>query len=299
MYLGFLTVCLGKVELPKLVKWASENGFESLEVAAWPVDSDRDYAGSTLNVAKLNQKKADEIKKVFAQYKMKISSLAFYDNNLHPDKKKREAVHEHLYKVIDAAEMLGIDQAGTFIGRDPNLTIEENLKEFQKVFKPHLEYAKKHRVKIIIENCPMVGWQKPEMVGNIAFSPELWKQMFELRPEENFGLNLDPSHLYWLGIDYLEATKAFASRILHTHAKDTEIITPKLHIGSIYSRGWWRYRMPGLGQINWNKWISILSESGYDGAVSIEHEDPVWEGNEEKTKKGLFIAKRCLSNYLV
>ncbi|MDI6785029.1 MAG: sugar phosphate isomerase/epimerase, partial [bacterium] len=122
---------------------------------------------------------------------------------------------------------------------------------------------------------------------------------FELRPEENYGLNLDPSHLYWLGVDYLEATKEFASRIFHTHAKDTEIISKKLCTGSIYGRGWWRYRMPGLGQIDWGQWISILSESGYDGVVSIEHEDPVWEGSEAKVKKGLFIARRHLSNLLV
>jgi sugar phosphate isomerase/epimerase len=299
MYLGFLTVCLGKVELPKLVKWSSENGFQSLEVAAWPVDSDRDYAGSTLNVAQLTSAKAKEIKKVFADNKIVISSLAYYDNNLHPEPKKREAVHQHLYKVIDAAELLGIELVGTFVGRNPNLTIDENLKEFQKVFKPHLEYAKKHKVKLIIENCPMEGWQKPEMAGNIAFSPELWNKMFELRPEENYGLNLDPSHLYWLGVDYLEATKEFASRILHTHAKDTEIISKQLCKRSIYGHGWWRYRMPGLGRIDWGQWISVLNESGYDGVISIEHEDPVWEGSEEKVKKGLFIAKRHLTQFLV
>ena len=299
MYLGFLTVCLGKVELPKLVKWTAANGFKSLEVAAWPVDSDRDYAGSTLNVAQLNSAKAKGIKKIFTENKIVISSLAYYDNNLHPDPKKREAIHQHLYKVIDAAELLGVELVGTFVGRDPNLTIEENLQEFQKVFKPHLEYAKKHKVKLIIENCPMEGWQKPELVGNIAFSPDIWKKMFELRSEENYGLNLDPSHLYWLGVDYIEATKEFASRIFHTHAKDTEIISKKLSTGSIYSRGWWRYRMPGLGQIDWGKWISVLNESGYDGAVSIEHEDPVWEHSEEKIKTGLFIAKRHLTQFLV
>jgi len=299
MYLGFLTVCLGKIELPKLVKWASENGFQSLEVAAGPVDSDRDYVGSSLNVARLNSAKAKEIKKVFSDHKMVISSLAYYDNNLHPEPKKREAVHNHLYKVIDGAELLGVKLVGTFVGRDPNRTIDENLKEFQKVFKPHLEYAKKHNVKLIIENCPMEGWQKPEMAGNIAFSPDNWKKMFELRPEENYGLNLDPSHLYWLGVDYLDATKEFASRIFHTHAKDTEIISKKLSAGSIYGSGWWRYRMPGLGRIDWGQWISILSESGYDGVVSIEHEDPVWEGSEEKVKKGLFIARRHLANLLV
>ncbi|MCX7919898.1 MAG: sugar phosphate isomerase/epimerase [bacterium] len=299
MKLGFLTVCLGKMELPKLVQWSSENGFQALEVAAWPVDSDRDYAGSTLNVTTLTAAKAKEIKKLFSDHNMEISSLAYYDNNLHPDPKKRKAIHQHLYKVINAAELLEVELVGTFIGRDPNLTIEDNFKEFKKIFKEHLVYAKKHNVKLMIENCPMEGWQKPELVGNIAFSPDNWKKMFELRPEENFGLNLDPSHLYWLGVDYIEATKEFASRIFHTHAKDTEILSKKLSTGSIYSRGWWRYRMPGLGEINWGKWISVLSESGYDGVISIEHEDPVWEHSEEKVKKGLFIAKRHLTQFLV
>jgi len=81
----------------------------------------------------------------------------------------------------------------------------------------------------------MVGWQRKETIGNIAFSPQMWEEMFKRIPDENFGLNFDPSHLYWLGINYLKAVKNFKERIFHVHAKDTEVLSDKLAKVSIYA----------------------------------------------------------------
>ena len=63
--------------------------------------------------------------------------------------------------------------------------------------------------------------------------------------------------------------------------------------------GWWRYRMPGLGEIDWNRYISTLQENGYDFVLSIEHEDPIWEGSEEKVKTGLKLGYKHLSQFVV
>lgn len=299
MYLGFLTVCLHNVALEELVPWANENGFQALEIGCWPQKSDRDYKSSSINVATLTPGKAGEIRDLFDSYEMKISSLAYYDNNLHPDPKQRQFIHNHLYKVIDAANLLGIDLVGTFIGRDPNLNQEECFKEAGKIFKKHLAYARKKKVRLMIENCPMMNWQKQELVGNVMYSPETWDKMFKMCPNENFGLNLDPSHLYWLGIDYLNVIKPFKHRIFHVHAKDTELVGDRLKTAGLLGHGWWRYRMPGLGEINWRSFISTLQENGYDEVLSTEHEDPIYEGSEEKVKKGLVLGRQYLSNFVI
>jgi sugar phosphate isomerase/epimerase len=188
---------------------------------------------------------------------------------------------------------------GTFIGRDPNKNTKQNLEECKKVFTGLVEYAQKKKVRLIIENCPMEGWQTETLPGTISFSPELWQKMFEIIPGKNFGLNFDPSHLYWLGVDYMKAVREFGPRIFHAHAKDTEILGEELYRESVYGKNWHRARMPGLGEINWARFISALQEAGYDETLSIEHEDPVWSGSEEKIKKGLIIAARHLNPLLV
>jgi|UniRef100_A0A7V3REY1 sugar phosphate isomerase/epimerase len=303
MKLGFLTVALGNLGLEEISKWASEQGFTSLEIGAWPVDNKRDYSSSTLNVATLDDKKAKEFKELFKKYHIDISSLAYYDNNLDSNPSLRSAHITHLKKVIDAANLLNVKLVGTFIGRDVTKSVEENLKEIEKVFPPILDYAKSKGVQIMIENCPMVGWQQQGIPGNLFYSPVLWKEIFKILPD--LKLNLDPSHLYWLDIDYLAVIDDFADKIVHTHAKDTEILEDGLYENGIYGpllkkgKGWWRYRLPGLGEIDWQAFISVLQENGYDGVVSIEHEDPVWEGDEEKVKKGLILGYRNLSTLII
>jgi sugar phosphate isomerase/epimerase len=210
--------------------------------------------------------------------------------------------------VIDTAELLNVSLVGTFVGSRPDKTPKENIKEISTVFKDILKYAADKGVKIMIENCPMVGWMKFGQPGNYAYSPELWDALFNELPDDNFGLNFDPSHLYWLGIDYIQALKDFAPKILHAHAKDTEILEEgENRYGNLgrqinpepWKSGWWRYRMPGLGEINWNRFIATLQECGYDYVLSIEHEDPVWEGSEEKVKTGLKLALQHLRSFVV
>lgn len=298
MKLGFLTACLN-LKLEEVVKWASQSGFEMLEIGCWPRVHGRDYASSHIDVVNFNEREADKVIKLFLENNISISSLAYYDNMLDPDPRARESKHNHLKKVIDAAKLLNCDLVGTFIGRNPNKTIKENLEEFRKVFISLLEYAEGKNVRLMIENCPMVGWQFEGLPGTISFSPELWEEMFRIIPSKNFGLNFDPSHLFWLQVDYLQVVRKFGKYIFHVHAKDTVIIKDKLNHVSIYGSGWWQARMPGLGEINWPRFIATLQEVGYDGVVSIEHEDPVWSGSEEKIKKGLILALRHLKPLLI
>ena len=99
--------------------------------------------------------------------------------------------------------------------------------------------------------------------------------MFGAIPDPNFGLNLDPSHLVWLQIDCERAVYDYADRIFHVHAKDTEIVGDELYRRSILSLGvgWQKGRMPGRGEIDWAGFVGALRDAGYDGVVSVEHED--------------------------
>src|SRR5690554_6656026 len=141
MKLGFLTACLPKIKLEKLVKWASEQGFQTLELAAWPAKSSRDYQARQIDAANFSKDDAKRVRDLFAKYNMTISAMAYYDNNLHPDKKKRNSYIKHLYKVIDTAALLDVKLVGTFVGGRPDKTpaqirSEEHTSELQS--RPHL-----------------------------------------------------------------------------------------------------------------------------------------------------------------
>ncbi|HEX2963742.1 MAG TPA: sugar phosphate isomerase/epimerase [Ignavibacteriales bacterium] len=308
MKLGFLTACLPKLKLEDLVKWASQEGFQSLELASWPVKSKRDYQARQIDAANFKPSDAERINALFSGHNLTISSLAYYDNNLHPNLKKRKEYHDHLKKVINTASMLGVNLVGTFVGGRPDKSPTDNMKEIGKVFRSLVKYAEDKGVRLMIENCPMEGWLKFATPGNYAYSPELWTALFNEVPSDSFGLNLDPSHLYWLGIDYLQVIKDFKDKIFHAHAKDTEILTEGQYEYGFFGRqiepipwksGWWRYRIPGLGEIDWNRFISTLQDNGYNYVISIEHEDPVWEGSEEKVKNGLKLGHRHLSPFVI
>jgi sugar phosphate isomerase/epimerase len=190
---------------------------------------------------------------------------------------------------------------GTFVGRDKDKTVEENFKEFTKVWPDIVKYAGKRGVKVAIENCPMI-FSNDEWPGgnNLATSPATWRKMFEIIPDDNFGLNLDPSHLVWLMIDYNRVVKDFANRIFHVHAKDLEIDRDGLYENGTTSlgMGWQVPRLPGLGEVDWGRFISSLYRFGYDYVLSIEHEDRKFEGSDELVKRGFLIARDVLKPYL-
>jgi len=306
MKIGFLTVALGTMGFEDIIKWASSVGFEALEVATWPPANERDFSATTINVEKLDYYEIERIKVLLEKHGLVISSLAYYDNNLDANLERRKKVNEHLKKVIDTAHLLGVELVGTFIGRDITKNIEQNLEEFEKVFKPLISYAERKNVRIMIENCPMIGWQGEEKIGNIFYSPQIWREVFRITPD-SFGMNLDPSHLYWLGIDYLKVLEEFSSRIFHVHAKDVEIKKDMLYNQSIlghygtnlHGKSWCIYRLPGLGEFNWREFILGLKKIGYDFVISIEHEDPVWSGSMDKIKKGLLNSLNFLKETMM
>ncbi len=302
MKLGLLTAAFPELSLEQVARWAHENGFEALEIACWPSSGGerRRYAGvSHIDVEDFDAK---AVRQLLGNYDLEISSLAYYPNNLDPDEEARRSANEHLRRVIEAAQRLEVGIVGTFVGRDQHLSVDVNLEDFKRVWPPLVHFAREHDVKIAIENCPMI-FSADEWPGgrNLAYSPAIWRRMFEITPDDNFGLNLDPSHLVWQFIDHTRVVRDFASRIFHVHAKDMEVDREGLYQHGVMSLGvgWQVPRLPGLGEVRWDRFISALYAIGYDWVVSIEHEDRKFEGSLELVQRGFLLARNALRPLIV
>ncbi|QZS57070.1 sugar phosphate isomerase/epimerase family protein [Rhodococcus opacus] len=299
--LGMLTACLPGDSLTDIAHYAATAGYHALEVAAWPSTGSRDFEAAHLDLRDFSRDAAQEVAGTVASLGLEISALAFYENNLHPDPRRRDEILSHLRTVIDAAELLGVPYVGTFIGRDWTRTVSENLSEGERILPELVSYAADRGVRLIIENCVMEGWHPDGYPGNLAYSPELWEWMFDL----GFYLNWDPSHLTWIGIDPVRTIAPYIDRIVHAQAKDIQILDRAVDhygfFGKIRGRqdpwdtGWWRYRVPGRGQVDWTAVVDELYSCGYAGVLSVEHEDPVWGGSPDKVREGLDIACHTLT----
>jgi sugar phosphate isomerase/epimerase len=297
MKLGLLTAAFPDLTLDEVAAWAAANGFETLELACWPAAGGerRRYAGVThVDVETFDP---DEVLATLDRHGLGISALAYYPNNLHPDDSHREAVNAHLLRVVDAAASLGVGIVGTFVGNDKDRPLPENLERFRRIWPPLVEHARERGVRIAIENCPMIfSWDEWPGGTNLAWSPAIWDEMFDAIPAANFGLNLDPSHLVWLQIDYERAVYDYADRIFHVHAKDLEVRRDGLYRHGTFSGGigWQVPRLPGLGEVSWPRFVAALYAVGYDHVLSVEHEDRRFEGDPELVKRGFLIARETL-----
>lgn len=302
MKLGLLTAAFPDLSLEQVAEWAAAEGFETLEIACWPSSTgeQRRYSGVThIDVDALD---VDTVRATLERHGLEISSLAYYPNNLDPDDERRREVNAHLLKVVDAAQQLGVRTVGTFVGNDKDRPYPENLERFKELWPPLVAYAADRDVRIAIENCPMIfSWDEWPGGNNLAATPASWDDMFEAIPGPNFGLNLDPSHLVWQMIDYERVVYDYADRIFHVHAKDMEVRRDGLYRHGVMSlgMGWQVPRLPGLGEVRWDRFLAALYAVGYDSYVSIEHEDRRFEGDVDLVKRGFLVARNTLRPYIV
>ncbi|MDQ2781378.1 MAG: sugar phosphate isomerase/epimerase [Actinomycetota bacterium] len=304
MKLGLLTAPFPETPLTEVADWAGANGFRTLEVACWPRTGgkQRRYAGTShIDVVKLSPSQATELTQDIARRGVDISALGYYPNPLHPDPQHRAEVQGHLRAVISAAALMGVPVVNTFVGNDKDRTPSENFTAFRHEWPALVSHAEEHGVRIAIENCPMI-FSEDEWPGgnNLAHSPAVWRDMFEAIPSDTLGLNFDPSHLVWQMIDCERAIEEFGSRIYYVQAKDVEIDRNGLyqHGTSAAGIGWQRPRLPGLGEVNWQRFFSALYRAGYQGAVTVEHEDRQFEATDDLVKAGFLLARNTLAPYL-
>lgn len=304
MKMGFLSSILEGYSFEEMMDTAAELGFSCVEVACWPAGkAERRYAGvSHIDVDRVEDDYIQYIKHYCEKKKVEISSLAFYPNTMDADVVKREANIEHLKKVIVMSHKLGIGMVTTFIGRDQNKTVEENLALYREIWPPIVAYAEALKVKIGIENCPML-FGRDEWPGgrNLASTPALWKTLFEIIPSDYLGLNYDPSHFVWQQMDYLAPLYEFKDKIFHVHYKDIKVYQKKLErVGVMaYPLEYMSPKLPGLGDVDWGAYVSALSDIGYDGYTCIEIEDKAFEGTKEKVLDALVLSKRYMTQYVI
>ena len=303
MQLGFVSAIVPELSLEKVFSLATEQGYDCIELMCWPVGkAERRYAGVThLDVVNFDQQRANEIRSLADSHKVDISALGYYPNPLSPDHTEAEVAVEHLHQLIEASALLKLNRVNTFIGRDWTKSLEANWQRFLDTWTPLVEFAEQHRVKIGIENCPML-FSSDEWPGgkNLAISPAVWRKMFAAIPSDYFGLNYDPSHLIWQQMDPIQPLREFAERIFHVHAKDVRVdrhrldevgvlaLPPKYHTP----------KLPGFGELDWSCFISTLNETGYTGPVCVEVEDRAFEETLELRKQALKLSHTYLRNFI-
>lgn len=303
MKLGLLTAPFEDTSLADVAAWSGKNGFSALEIACWPDTGGekRRYAGTShINVDGLTQQQAGDINGMLADAGVEVSGLGYYPNPLHADRAHRDEVIAHLKKVITAASTMGVGIVNTFIGGDRSLSVDDNWTRAQQIFAPIVAHAKDAGVTLCFENCPMI-FSTDEWPGghNIAYSPRIWRRIFD-EWGNAVGMNFDPSHLIWQMIDQPRFIKEFGARFGHVHAKDLMIDRDGLYDHGIMSAGmgWQIPRLCGLGDVDWSGFFSGLYLAGYDGPVVIEHEDRLFEGSDEKVKRGFCLARDVLQPYI-
>ncbi|TCL56281.1 sugar phosphate isomerase/epimerase [Kineothrix alysoides] len=304
MKLGFVSAILEKDSFEEMIDTAAELGFSCVEVACWPSGkAERRYAGvSHIDVNCMEESYIEHIKEYCRNKSVEISSLAFYPNTLDGNPEKREANIAHLKQVILFSAKLGVNMVTTFIGRDQHKTVEENLNIFADIWKPIMAFAEENKVRIAIENCPMLFGPEQWPGGqNLASTPEIWRKMFELIPSDYLGINYDPSHFVWQMIDYIKPIYEFADKIFHVHYKDIKLYKDRLEkVGSMaYPLAYMSPKIPGLGDVDWGRYVSALSDVGYDGYSCIEVEDKAFEGTRENIIKSLKLSKRYMEQYVI
>ena len=299
MRLGFVSAILPEESLESVFRIAADVGYDCVEVMCWPVGkATRRYAGIThIDVDGFSASQAAEVRALAQRYGVQISGLGYYPNPLAPDNDESRTAVDHLKKVIVASAELGLGRVNTFVGRDPAKSVEKNWPKFLDTWQPLIEFAQQHGVKIGIENCPML-FTEDEWPGgkNLAHSPAIWRKMFESIPSDHFGLNYDPSHMVFQQMDYLAPMRDFASRLFHIHAKDVRVDQHKLdQVGTLaYPNLYHTPKLPGLGEVDWGRFFSVLGDAGYRGPVCVEVEDRIYEGSLENR----ILALRQSHDYL-
>jgi sugar phosphate isomerase/epimerase len=303
MKLGFVSAILPDLTLPQVTEFAGQNGYECIEVMCWPRGkAERRYAGVThIDVTGFTKDDASRVRDQISSAGVAISALGYYPNPLAPDAAEARVYVEHIRLVIQAAKLLGLSVVNTFVGRDWTKSVDDNWPRFLETWRPLIKFAEDHGIKIGIENCPM-AFTKDEWPGgkNLATSPKIWRRMYEDIPSPNFGLNFDPSHFIWQRMNYLKPLREFRSRLFHVHAKDVRLDPERLNDVGImaHPNDFHTPKIPGLGDVNWGRFFSVLTDTGYDGAVCVEVEDRAFEGSLEIREASLVQSARYLRQYL-
>ena len=301
--MGIVSAILDGWTFEEMIDVLSDMGFDCVEVACWPKGkAERRYAGvSHIDVDGMDDKRAAEILDYCKKKNVEISSLAFYPNTMDGDLAKRSDNITHLKKVIDASAILGVGMVTTFVGRDQTKTVEDNIEMFKEIWPDIIKYAEDKKVKIAIENCPMLFGRDQWPGGqNLMTTPVIWRQLFEVADSDYFGLNYDPSHFVWQQMDYLKPIAEFKDKIFHVHYKDIKLYEDRLNECGVmaYPLDYMEPKLPGFGDVDWSDYVKALKDIGYDGYTCIEVEDRDFEENNERILESVRLSKQYMDQFV-
>lgn len=306
MKLGFVSAILDQSSYEEMIDTAGKLGYRCVEVACWPQGkAERRYAGvSHIDAERVLEDDvyAEHILDYAKEKNVEISSLAYYPNTMDADLKKRMAAIEHLKVLIQASRKLNVNMVTTFIGRDQTKTVEENLNLVKEIWPPIIKTAEENQVKIAIENCPMLfGAEQWPGGQNLMTTPAIWRKVFEILPSDYLGINYDPSHFVWQMIDYIKPIYEFKEKIFHVHYKDIKLYPDKLEQVGImgYPLEYMSPKLPGLGDVDWGRYVSALTDIHYTGYTCIEIEDKAFEGTQEAVLDSLKLSKRYMEQFVI
>ncbi len=304
MKLGVVSAIYDGFTFEEMIKDVARNGCTCVEVACWPQGkAERRYAGvSHIDVENTSPEYIQYVKDYCAQHGVEISSLAFYPNTMDGDLEKRQANIDHLKKVINMSALLGVNMVTTFVGRDQNKTVEANLELVKEIWPPIVKLAEERGVKIAIENCPMLfGADQWPGGQNLFTTPKLWREIFAILDSDNFGINYDPSHFVWQQIDYIKPIYEFKDKIFHAHCKDIKLYKDRLNdVGMMaYPLEYMSPKLPGLGDVEWGKFVSALTDIGYDGFICVEVEDKAFETSRQRVLDSVELSCRYLRQFII
>jgi len=275
------------------VAFAKQEGFTSIGFWAQPKGN---LSPGTATDAELEKIHAD-----IRQSGLYCSVLGVTANHIDPDPTKRKAVNDHTAGVIEIAGKLGVPNIGTMSGKDPSKKLGEQADEIRRVYEErYFPLCEKYKVRLVWEPWP----EGP----NVATGPLGYEALFKAFGNSPYvGIQFDPSHYVRQFMDPYQAARDWIDKIYDIHLKDTEIkynVLQRVGINPPAPAQWWRYRIPGQGQIDWPKFFTVLMDKGYAGAMNIEHEDdtyhPGYNGNEinDGYKVGFRVGLRFLRQYV-
>jgi sugar phosphate isomerase/epimerase len=275
---------------PQKLQFAASAGYEGVVI---PVEG-------SFDPDQFNDSQIDRIIATARQAGVIILSLEcmWGFNHIARDANERRNARARFVRCLEFAHRLGCKFVGTFSGGMAGAPADDQVKELASALnETYLPVCEELDLKIGPEGYPCDV--------NFATVPAIWEKLMMLVPNRRFGLEFDPSHLVRQFIDPVQTAWDFRERILGVHAKDTEITEPVLSKVGIHGQGWWRYRIPGQGLVNWPKFVTVLLQAGFRGGMAVEHEDVFWDeetSNKEEfpqsRKDGFILASRFLRQYL-
>ena len=311
MKLSVFAVLLGGQSLREACAYLKKSGVQAVEIGCGGFPGKAHCDPKTL----LSDKdKLSEFQAAFSDNDLELAALSVHGNGVHPNPAVAKAANDDFADACLLAEKLGIDTVVTFSGcpggsaadRTPNWVTCPWPDDFTEVLKyqwddvliPYWQKAaaeaKEHGVtKIALEMHP----------GFSVYNPETCLRLREAVGTA-IGANFDPSHLFWQGIDPVAAIRAMEGAIYHFHAKDTKIdplncgvngVLDTKHYGDELHRSW-LFRTVGYGHDMqcWRDMMSALRMTGYDGAISIEHEDSLMSIHEGLQKAIAFLQEAMI-----